>query len=354
MAKLRTAANVNTDAAIRSALGSLMRFADGPARERELFRKPHVHGEVDTQAYNEWSLLLWAEWLVTTPSPKTGKPLKAASIASYISLAKNELSIQFGFEVVTMSESRLKRLIKQLRAMDPVADRRKRRGLRGRHLRRAYKKLGYDKDDSRRAVNEWAAVAVAREAVARGGELCKGRAGVAAMPKRSDVSFEHDRHGETATLWLRPLKKRGKAAAAKVPIVFAAYDRGGSDAYHALRRLFEHDPVPPAAAAATPLFRTGRGTPMTTDAFRKLVKDIAASLGFRRSEFGAHSPRIGGATDLGDESPLLLQAKGRWAGDIGKIYARLTRRGLVRASRAMQKRGAKDMEEIYDAFAQPA
>ena len=50
----------------------------------------------------------------------------------------------------------------------------------------------------------------------------------------------------------------------------------------------------------------------------------------------------------------MLQAKGRWAGDIGKIYSRLTRRGLVRASRAMQKRGAKDMEEIYDAFAQPA
>ena len=47
-------------------------------------------------------------------------------------------------------------------------------------------------------------------------------------------------------------------------------------------------------------------------------------------------------------------AKGRWAGDIAKIYNRLTRRGLVRASHAMQGKGARDMEEIYYEFAQPA
>lgn len=352
--RLRSAANINTDAAIKSALNSLARFAEGPARHRTLFRKPLVHGEVDTQAYNEWSLLLWAEWLLTTPSPKTRKPLKASTIASYLSLAKGELSVRLGFDVVTTSESRLKRMVRQMRALCPVGERRKRRGLRGRHLRAAYEKLGYNKNNSRQAVNEWAALAVAREAVARGGELCMGRAGAAAVPKRSDVSFERDKHGNTATFWLRPLKKRGKAAAAKVPIVFAEYDGGGSDTYHALRRLSKHDPVPASQAATTPLFRSKSGKPMTTGAFSRLVKKIAAALGFKPREFGAHSPRIGGATDIGDESPLLLQAKGRWAGDIGQIYARLTRRGLVRASRAMQRSNAKDMEEIYDAFAQPA
>ena len=51
---------------------------------------------------------------------------------------------------------------------------------------------------------------------------------------------------------------------------------------------------------------------------------------------------------------MLLQAKGRWAGDLGAIYCRLTRRGLVRASRKMQKSSAVDMEELYEAFAQPA
>ena len=81
---------------------------------------------------------------------------------------------------------------------------------------------------------------------------------------------------------------------------------------------------------------------------------LAAPLVFAKAEFGSHSPRIGGASDLGDESPLLLQAKGRWAGDLGAIYCRLTRRGLVRASRKMQKSSAVDMEELYEAFAQPA
>ena len=60
IAKLRVAANENTDAAIRSALASLLRFAEGPAQSRILFIKPHVHGEVDVAAHNEWSLLLWA------------------------------------------------------------------------------------------------------------------------------------------------------------------------------------------------------------------------------------------------------------------------------------------------------
>ena len=57
-------------------------------------------------------------------------------------------------------------------------------------------------------------------------------------------------------------------------------------------------------------------------------------------------PRIGGATDIGDTNPLMLQAKGRWGSDIARIYNRLTRRGLVEASRAMHRHAAKDMEEL--------
>ena len=334
---------------------SLRRFARGPARSRDLFVRPRVHGEVDPAAYNEWSLMLWAEWLVTTPSRKTGKPVKAATAATYVSLVKTELSVRLGFDLITTSEKRLKRLIRRMRAAEPVPNRRKRRGLRGRHLRKAFPRMGYDADVSRKAVNEWAAVATAWEGVARGREVCYGAFDPANPgPTRADLSFEEDRHGRTATLWLRPLKKRGVAAAAKVPIVFAEGDGGGSDTYAALRRLVRHDPVAANRAAVTPLFRNGSGRGLSCDAFRKLVKRVAAALGYKEKHFGAQSPRIGGATDIGEGSPLLLQAKGRWAGDLGKIYARLTRRGLVRASRAMQKRGSRDLEEIYEAFAQPA
>ena len=50
----------------------------------------------------------------------------------------------------------------------------------------------------------------------------------------------------------------------------------------------------------------------------------------------------------------MLKAKGRWAGDLGRLYARLTRRGLVAASRAMQRRSSRDMEELHADFVQPA
>ena len=118
--------------------------------------------------------------------------------------------------------------------------------------------------------------------------------------------------------------------------------------------LYKHDGVSAGQEAATPLFRRADGRPFTPSHFRSLVKRVAARLGYDPAHFGGHSPRIGGATDIGDRNPLMLQAKGRWAGDIARIYNRLTRRGLVRASKAMHKRGSLDMEELYADFAQPA
>jgi len=311
--------------------------------------------------------MLWAEYMLLTPSRKTGRPIAVSTVSAYVSLAKTELSAQLGFELVGTSERRLQRIFKAMRRAEPVRNRRKRRGLRGRHLRKAFSiekpwvptGTGASRPSGRaiapahhrQRIAEWAAVATGREAVARGSELCTGSA---PGPTRADLTFEHDRHGETATLWLRPLKKRGREAAAKVPIVFAKFDGGGSDTYAALRRMVESDPVPASKRRTTPLFRNSNGSGMAMPHFRKVVRRIAASLGFDPRDFGAHSPRIGGATDLGEKSPLMLQAKGRWAGDLGKIYARLTRRGLVRASRAMQHRGSRDMEEIHAAFSQPA
>ena len=52
---------------------------------------------------------------------------------------------------------------------------------------------------------------------------------------------------------------------------------------------------------------------------------------------------------------MLLQAKGRWASDIARIYARLTRRAQLLASRAMQRGGAgRDLEELFPSYAQRA
>ena len=344
-----------------TALRKLARFAKGPARGRTLFLAPSLQGDIQVACHNEWSLMLWAEDMLSRTSRKTGKLLAVNSVAAYVSLAKTELSAQFGFDLVGTSERRLKRIFKAMRRAEPVRNRKKRRGLRGHHLRKAFRIMqpvaadgrnGKATASERQRIAEWAAVATAREAVARGSELCTGGA---VGPTRADVTFEEDaRYGRTATLWLRPLKKRGRENAAKVPIVFAAFDGGGSDTYAALCRMEAADPISPGQRASTPLFRNADGSGMSMRHFRKVVRGVAAACGFDPSEFGGHSPRIGGATDVSDKSPLLLQAKGRWAGDIGRIYARLTKRGLVAASRAMQRRGARDMEELHQSFAQPA
>lgn len=129
----------------------------------------------------------------------------------------------------------------------------------------------------------------------------------------------------------------------KVPQYISRNDGGGSDEYAAQRRLTECDPVEEEMAPCTPLFRdlsrSGRGRHFTVAATRDMIRERMAGIGHDvPSDWGAHSCHIGGATDLvttGKASPLLLQAKGRWASDIGRIYARMTRRCHLAASELM-------------------
>ena len=96
---------------------------------------------------------------------------------------------------------------------------------------------------------------------------------------------------------------------------------------------------------------------MTTGFFRAVVRKYAKLAGYNPKEFGAQSARIGGATDLaatGKASQLLLQAKGRWSSDIGKIYARMTRKAQLAVSDLMYACSNRDLEEILPEFTQPA
>ena len=149
----------------------------------------------------------------------------------------------------------------------------------------------------------------------------------------------------------------------KVPQYIAEYDGGGSNAYAGLRRLVEFDPVEPAVEASTPLFRdfsaSGGGQHFTVAGMRALIRGRMRALGWTdASEWGAsHSCRIGGATDLvatGQASPLLLQAEGRWASDVGRIYERMTRRCHLAASTLMQSARGRDVEELLPGFVQAA
>ena len=346
---------------LRSALASFAEFAEA-VPERELLRRPTVLGETDASLHNEWTFVLWIEFMALRVSPQTKKPVQTSTISQYLSTLKEHFSIEYGFDVVDQRASRrVKRVLRAMRRTGPQAvTRSRRRGLRRRHLRRAWRKCGELRGTSPTKVNEWAAVSAAWSMLARGGEVAPsvlpGEWCPTVHPTRADLSFgSTPRHGRFATVLLRPIKRPGGVPGPKVPIIIAEHDGGGSDAYAALARLEEYDPVPPAERWRTPLFRTGSSHMRTSD-LRRAVKSIAAAAGVPREDVGAHSPRIGGGTDLvdADASPLLLQAKGRWAGDIGRIYARMTRRSQIAASQLMQASHSRDIEELFPTFTQPA
>lgn len=299
------------------------------------------------------------------PSPKTKEGLQANTIETYISLLKGYLNFNYDFELMDRAP-RLRGLMKSLKAQGQGSGvRRKRRALRRRHLRRMWSRLPHVRSTSPNAVNEHALLVVAWHVLARGGELAPAQKVWSARshPSRADLSFHTSPSlGDHAILWLRPLKKRTAGTAAKVPQVIASYDGHGSDAFAALQRLVQFDPVGALPPEAVPLFRvheaSGQSRHLRVKDMRRLIRTRVQELGYEQpEEWGAHSCRIGGATDLvaaGDVSPLLLQAKGRWGSDIGRIYARMTRRSQLAASRLMQKARGRDFEEIYASFVQPA
>ena len=351
-----------------SALNALARFAAAcPART--LFLMPTLIGDVRVSAHNEWTLILFAWYLLTIPSPTTGKPVALETVKTYVSLAKGFLSFRYSFTLVN-DPIRLKQLYADLANDQPVRNRKKRRAFRRRHLRRAWRVASVRATDPN-SINDFAAVSTAWHVLARGGELCPSvpasRWTPDHHPTRADLTFHVRKDGTRyAVLWLRPLKKKGKGAAQKIPQYIAEYDGQGSDTYAALKRLFELDPVPEHLRASTPLFRrivAGRDgstktTHMTVCNLRTTIRRFAALIGeINRLDWGAHSARIGGATDLascGKSSELLLKAKGRWASDIFIIYSRLTARQLLGASAMMQSARGRDLEEIIPAFTQPA
>ena len=307
-------------------------------------------GDLRAQAHNEWTLCLWALFEEQRVSEKTKKRIKASTIEQRISLFKGLVSHRYGFQIAG-DTPRLKSLIRDMRAKDPLeGHRKKRRGLRHRHLQKLWRTRIIVRERSFLRLNRWAALVTCRHILARGGEL--------GTVMRDDLTFRTSAAGRRyAVLMLRPLKKKKGQSQPKVPQIIAEFGQGeGADAYAALRRLTEAD-IWKGNSGTTPLFRVKPGTAMSTAHYRVAVREAATLLGENPKDFGAHSTRIGGASDLagtGRASQLLLQAKGRWASDIGRIYARMTRKALVAVSDLMYACKGRDLEELMPDFVQPA
>lgn len=124
--------------------------------------------------------------------------------------------------------------------------------------------------------------------------------------------------------------------------------------------------MPRAEWDATPLFavpaRTGQECVITTDDMHTIAVEIFALAGEDPStaECGAHSFRIGGATDIREvlgveRGRVVVTDRGRWCdSDIGFIYARVSSDEQLHASRNMMLANGRDLERLFHGWSQPA
>jgi hypothetical protein len=214
--RLKKAYAPKSQGPLGSALAALARFSDA-CPDRELFLRPSYAGDLAASAYNEWTLILLAEFLITVDSPTTGKPVAIDTAKTYISLLKGYLEFSYSFQLVN-DPKRLGRLLTSIAEAEPLArSRKKRRGFRRAHLRRIWRRAWVRATDVD-AVNRIACVGTAWHVLARGGELAPGikaagwRSDI--HPTRADLTFGVRANGDRyAVLWLRPAQKEGQEAA---------------------------------------------------------------------------------------------------------------------------------------------
>lgn len=94
-----------------------------------------------------------------------------------------------------------------------------------------------------------------------------------------------------------------------------------------------------------------------------IVREIALAAGEDPSAFGAHSLRIGGASDFRDlydatttagleEAKRVLRKRGRWRSDIAFIYARTSLDSSLEASARLADVSGRDVESAFVGWAE--
>ena len=118
-----------------------------------------------------------------------------------------------------------------------------------------------------------------------------------------------------------------------------------------------------AAAARQPIFRRacrgGEAVAVDTRDVNGAVREVARAAGCDPGVFGAHSPRIGAATDMRDllgavEGKAVVKARGRWKSDIHEVYERASLGASLDASARAADVGGREVEAVFAAWVQPA
>lgn len=319
-----------------------------------LLMTPKYAGDLEASLHNEFSLMLFATFCW-----KGG--LAPSSTATYTSLVKNNLGVKFGWKLTCAeSETRLPRLLKGLKRTETRV-RRKRVGLRAHH----HRQLVHNAPPSNpRETTHHAMLATARQGLARGADMLPQRA-ADFDPKHDctigDLSFPATPE-EQLQLMLEPAKK-APGQAGKVPVLIPKSD-SPSSAYALVRAMLADRRAHARAhgrelGADEPLFADTSGPcpiALTVADLRSTTKAAAIALGLNPDHFGAHSSRIGGATDhfAANTPPIIIQVCGRWDSDIWAIYARQCPAQILNCARMAENNADLDLEQLRPDFTQPA
>ena len=372
-------------------------------------------GRLEAARYNDESLALYAASALRRGSLQRGRigaPIAPDTVTGYVSALRALLTRDGGVRMLVPEANvmvpALARAVR--RARPPAKPRRKRRGLRSRHLRAAAANPAFQRRESWQARRRCLAAVAAHVLVARGGEL--GRVdGKEFTPGRGLLWRHVQWHGPgevhqraACTVHLCSVKDvEGRGQRYPIPILShgtgvledggrggaqrggtgrrGGRGRGGRDgraaagagsqgtsrepdalcAYELLREAWAEDVrlLGEEAAREAPIFRRsprgGAGEAYETRDVTAIVREVAAAAGDDPSQFGAHSARIGGATDfrdlLGPEAgKRVLKVRGRWKSDIFHIYTRAAVEESLEASAGVAGVTTRDIESIFAGY----
>lgn len=305
-------------------------------------------GDIQAAAYNEETFQLFGEFVRQHGSVRTGhagEVVSGATIAAYISAVRAYRSRDVGYNIlVKEGNQRLPQMLRHMRREDgPAGQRELSRALTAKYLRALAERADFEKV-SDEGILRWAALLVGHNLLLRGGEL--GTTDDAAFDVRYGLSIADvewhtpgpDTRGyEVASVNVVPIKDT-HANRRRVPCLIqrcslhprtVAPQSEDMCPWGALRRLWllRVQQVSAHAASVRPLFARADNHALRTADVVVFIRQAAAALGLAVGSFDARALRVGGATDLLNafgpaEAEKFIKGRGRWATDIGNIYAR--------------------------------
>ena len=177
---------------------------------------------------------------------------------------------------------------------------------------------------------------VAHDAMLRSGEICGGLRA---------IDFSWNKSRRSVTIHFLRTKTHRKYGGISVTI----YDYGRRSGCALLRRWFREQNLKDSSTEFVfPHWDSRRNSfvrdkCLSSDLFRKMVKDAVESIGLKREDFSGHSCRAGGATDAFNAGVPYAAVKkfGRWRSDTVLEYYRDEDEVATRVSAAFGRLGCK-------------